>query len=177
MDLYKPTGNQTIRFLCPTGQNSFVHVRSNSTAERRIDRFYWWCVVRGQEDQGVKVFMMPSSFHRSIIEQILNTPIKPKLTRKQKFWRWCANLWIMRRVGLSKRMSKLYLANTDCLDLVLGYDFEIRVEHKTIGIGENDRKYRSYKGSFLPTSKCAGTPEQILAWEKQMSDVTPLPMD
>lgn len=178
-DLYRPISRleteQPIRLLRPEGKMPpYFRVKVDAGHPNfKLDRFLWYCVVRGEEDQGVKWFMMPKSLHHMVIGQILALPVEPKLTWKQKFLRWCANRWIVRRVGLSRRLMSLVPQSTDCLDPLLGYDFIVRMDFK--GQTEvNRRGFPTYERSgFLLCSKPAGTPAQLAAWEQQAKTMDP----
>jgi hypothetical protein len=179
--LYRPIERlesaQTIRLLNPDDGTPFVRVKMKAESDRhpdfQVDRFVWFCVVRGEEDQGVKLFMMPKSLHHIVIGQILAMPVQPKLTWKQKFFRRCANLWVTRRVGLSKWLMNRVPQPTNCLDLLVGYDFIVRREFKG-KTAQNRRGFPTYERSgFLPESKLAGTPTQLAEWQQQMKTMDP----
>lgn len=174
---------QHIRFLCPFGAEGGTRIIApkvvrplefkvpyfhlNVTAPNllnlsntyfKVDRFLWYCIVRGEEDVGVQCFVVSKALHNLIIGQILALPIKPKITRKEKLFRWCANLFGFHRVELVK----------DCLDSVIGYDFVVRMSFKRTATN----KFPTYeRSSFIAKSKPAGTPQQMALWQKQMSSM------
>ena len=117
-----------------------------------LERFHYQVIVRGEEDEGVKVFTIGKQLHQKIIKGIVETKIR--MPWHERLWRWIKSFFVKIRTWT-------------ILDWDSGRDFEIQRELKaTLMVPFPD--YSSSR--FLEDRKPVGTKEQMERWRHGVAE-------
>jgi hypothetical protein len=138
-----------IRFL-----NNFEQIKVEQNPYYPFSpRFYYKIVVRGQENNGPQWFPAPYWLHKVILNGLDTYKILPKLTKRQKIYRFLANHCFLFCV---KKWLADKIPICDCFDPYVGYDFIL------------EKRKDRFVGEFIPVSCPAGTQEQLKQWDKPL---------
>ena len=185
MELFKfdPQDKQTKIRILPPAQGAKLYSEHVIGINRLRDgcgipvrRYMYPVIVRGREAEGPKWLMVSPSVHRNILKGIVEHPIKPRLSRRQRAWQWVAerlcNYRLTNRLGrvmfwLRDKYFPQVAAKT-VLDTEEGCDFILRCSMRRL---RPDLSVPDYSFChFVPASSPAGSPAQVGEWLTQVKD-------
>lgn len=159
--------NQPVRIRILPGEPLWrTNTHVYRAGERAVERYFWRIVVRGEESAGVRILSVSKLVHAAIVKGIVENPVHPVLHWPQKVALWMSNRSLFGWKPMSF-LQRFLPKPKDCLDLEVGYDFQIEKTNRRSG----DCDYPCYKNmEFIPVSCAAGSPEEIASW-KEAGDV------